>query len=383
MASRLIRKYQRGSPTQEDNEDEIDRRDNIYNIVSANPPTQSDSAGIDQDGSDFSYFAKVSLGTSDTPYYMLLDTGAGQTWVMGDSCTSSPCKSHNTFGPDESSTYNAVAKDFNIAYGTGDVSGVQVTDDVGIAGMKFSMTFGVANQTSNQFSSFPIDGILGLNQEKSQPPNFLQVLVASKVLKSNLFGVSISRSADGANNGAINFGQPDTSRFNGDLSYTPVSTNTQSDWAIPIDNLGVGDKKSGITDTLAYIDTGTSFIFCDADDAKTLHALIPGSAVASDGVTYYVPCTTTDSVFFTFSGVAYEVSSRDWVGPKVDDRCTSNIYGYPVVPGAWLLGDTFLKNVYAVFDIDQNRVGRSSSALSFEAELTRLQDWSLRMPLPL
>lgn len=292
---------------------------------------------------------------------MLLDTGAGQTWVMGDTCTSSPCKSHNTFGPGDSTTYQAVPKDFKIEYGTGDVAGVQVIDDVGIAGFKLSMTFGVANKTSDQFNSFPIDGILGLNQQKSQTPNFLQVLAASKLLKSNIFGVSISRASDGANNGAINFGQPDTSKYSGDLSYTSVSTNAQNDWAIPIDDLGVGDKKSGITDTLAYIDTGTSFIFCDADDAKTFHALIPGATVASDGVTYHVPCTTTDSAFFTFSGVTYQVSSKDWVGPKVNDRCTSNIYGYPVVPGAWLLGDTFLKNVYAVFDVDRNRVGWSLS----------------------
>lgn len=375
MANRLTRKYQRGSPVQDIDEDELEKRDNIYNIVTAAKPTQTNSAGIDQDGSDYSYFAEVSLGTSSTVYHMLLDTGAGQTWVMGDTCTSAPCKTHNTFGPSDSTTYKAVANDFKIAYGTGDVSGMQVTDDIAIAGMKLSMTFGVANSTSNQFSSFPIDGILGLNQQQSQTPNFLQVLVSSKVLKANIFGVALSRSGDGSNTGAINFGQLDTSKFSGSLSYTSVSTNSQNDWAIPLDNLGVGSKKTDISNTMAYIDTGTSFIFCDEDEAKTFHGLISGATVASDGVTWYVPCTTTDSAFFTFSGVTYQVSSEDWVGPQVNGRCTSNIYGHAVVAGAWLLGDTFLKNVYAVFDVDQNRVGKSPTTSTYiMPKLTQSQD---------
>jgi len=357
LAGRLTRKYQRGTPVQQVNEDGVAKRANTYSIMSAATPSQTNSAGIDQDGTDFSYFAQVYLGTKSTPYNMLLDSGAGQTWVMGSTCTSGPCKLHNTFGPSDSTTYKPVSDVFTIGYGTGQVSGLQATDTLDIAGLKLSMTFGIANQTSDDFNNFPIDGIIGLNRVESDYPNFVDSLVSSKVLKSNIFGISINRAKDGTNTGEINFGQPDTSRFSGSLSYTPVSSNSEKDWALPMDNLGVGTKQSGITGTLGYIDTGTSFIFCPPADAKTFHSLIPGSS-STDGITYYVPCTTTDSAFFTFSDVTYQVSSKDWVGPMVNGQCTSNIYGTPVVAGAWLLGDTFLKNVYIVFDVDQNRVGR-------------------------
>jgi len=302
----------------------------------------------------------VLIGSNETPLEMLLDTGAGNSWVMGSTCTSVPCTEHSTFGPEDSQTYTPLdGESFSVQYGTGDVSGTLANDTFSFAGLKLEMTLGIANVTSSDFSSYPMDGILGLSQlQVNGQPNFIQTLVGAKLLQSNVFGISISRSGDGPNLGEINFGAPDTSRFSGSLSYTSVASNGESDWAIPMDSIGWAGQDSGLTGRTAYLDTGTSFIFCPADDAKAFHALIPGSDLQSDGVTYHVPCTTTDAATVTFSGVTYNISSEDWVGPNVDGACTSNIYGQPVVNDGWLLGDTFLKNVYALFDVDQNRVGK-------------------------
>ena len=275
---------------------------------------------------------------------------------MGTSCTTSSCKLHDTFGPTDSTTYEEVSKEFFIGYGTGNVTGTQVHDSVTLAGLKLDMTFGVASETSKDFENFPIDGILGLSQMTGEHPNFIQSLATSKLLKSNIFGVSINRASDGPNTGEINFGAPNTAKFSGDLKYTSVSANAEKDWALSFDGAGIGTKKSDVPSRLAYLDTGTSFIFADPTDVKTFHAQIPG-AKAADTISYTVPCDTTDSLFFTFSGVSYTVSPKDWIGPKTNGVCTSNIYGIAVIPNAWLLGDTFLKNVYAVFDIDQSRVG--------------------------
>lgn len=334
------------------------RATNTYPVVTAATPTQTNSAGIDQDGTDYSYFAQVLLGSTNKPLYMLLDSGAGQSWVMGSTCISPACKTHNSFGPADSTTFKPIdGSSLTLAYGSGSVTGTFANDSLSIAGITLPVTLGIANDTSNDFSAFPMDGILGLSQAPGTYPNFIQTLVASKTLKSNLFGVSINRNSDGPDTGEISFGTPDTSKYTGSLDFNAVSANAEGDWAISMDGLGLVGKDAGITGKLAYIDTGTSYIFAPADDVAQLHGTIPG-AKSSDGVTWTVPCTTTTPLTFTFSGVTYNVSSKDWVGPMANSACTSNVYGHPVVDGEWLLGDTFLKNVYTVFDIDGNRVGK-------------------------
>lgn len=363
LARRLAKKYaDRPTKVQAAAVDERDlsKRTNTYSIDAAATPTQTNSAGIDQDGTDYSYFAQVLLGSKSTPMYMLLDTGAGTTWVMGDSCTSDPCQKHNTFGPGESSTYQASDNTFSIEYGSGSVSGVSASDSLSIAGLKVVMPIGIANVTSDDFNSFPIDGILGLSQVPGSTPNFLQSLVSAKLLQSNIFAVDLDRASDGPNNGEISFGAVDSSKFTGKIGYSPVASSEGGEWAISLDSISVGGTQAPITDKLTYIDTGTSYIFAPSEDVSALHSVIPGSQ-SSDNTTFQVPCKTTTPITLTFSGVSYDISPADWVGgPSSDPNlCTSNIYGHTVVSGAWLLGDTFLKNVYTVFDVDQNRIGES------------------------
>lgn len=333
--------------------------DTSSSIETAAVPTQANSAGIMQTGTDFSYFAQVELGSKNDPLLMLLDTGAGTTWVMGPDCTSTACKTRASFGAADSSTYKAVNTDLDIAYGSGHVTGTYATDTINFAGMSFSFTFGIANSTSDQFNSFPFSGILGLSQQTGPVPNFLQTIISSKTLKANVFGMDLNRASDGTNTGEINFGAPDTSRYSGSLSYTSVAKNGPNHWAVALDNVGYGNTQVGVTGRLGYLDSGTSYVFGQPSDVIAFHALVP-DAVTTDNITWTVPCSTTTSMSFTFSGVTYNVSSKDWVGPSVNGVCTSNIYGMAVVDkDSWLIGDTFFKNVYALFDVDQDRIGTS------------------------
>jgi hypothetical protein len=359
LAERLAQKYKHITATRST---PVEQRDKTYKIVSAAIPTTTNSIGVDQDGTDFSYFAQVRIGSNGTPMNMLLDTGAGTSWVMGHDCTSEPCKNHNNFGAQDSTTYKETGVDFELHYGSGNVTGHMATDTFTLAGLTVKPTFGVALVASDDFNNFPIDGILGLAQSKGPHDTFIETLVASKILKANMFGVSISRSADGPNTGVLNFGFPDTTRFVGDLAYTSVHAEKkeQGDWAIPMDDISFDGKKAGIQFKVAYIDTGTSYIFTRKEEVKKLHDLIPG-ATSEDGITWRVPCTTITDLRLTFGTNSYAISSKDWVGPVKDGKCTSNIYGHDVVGDAWLLGDTFLKNVYAVFDVDQHRIGKDSS----------------------
>jgi len=126
-----------------------------------------------------------------------------------------------------------------------------------------------------------------------------------------------------------------------------------------VDDAGVDDRGCKFTGKTAIIDTGTSFVLMPPDDAKKLLTQIPKAEPS--GETFQIPCATTAAIQFTFSGVTYNVSAKDYLGKTVDggNMCASNIIGRQTFgANQWLMGDAFLKNVYTVFDFTQNRIGK-------------------------
>lgn len=254
---------------------------------------------------------------------------------------------------------------FSVVYGTGSVKGVQGTDSVHLGGMSAPLTFGLAQTVSDEFLSYPMDGILGLGRPETlvsdptgvKAPSLLDALVSQKVISSKLFGLALWRSTDGgSNDGEINFGSPDSSRYDGDLNYISTVKGTNGFWEVPIADAGVDGKKAGITGRTAVIDSGTSFILMPQDDAAKLHQAIPNSS--HNGESFIVPCDATNKMQFIFGSVTYDISSKDYIGRPSGLGCASNIVGRQVFGSKqWLVGDVFLKNVYTVFDYDQQRVG--------------------------
>lgn len=295
---------------------------------------------------------------------MLLDSGATSTWVPATGCNSESCLNpeHQTYGPTNSSTYITTEKTFSINYGTGTVSGSYASDTVSIAGLTMDLTFGAANVTSKDFNNFPFDGILGLGYSTSSDAvtSFMGTIVEQKLLKANIFGVDLSRASDGSQDGEINFGAPDMSKYKGNLVYSDVISG-QDTWLIPVDDASYNGTSANLSRRTALIDTGTTWVFLPPADAAQIFNLVEGSVLNTSNDTYQVPCDTTTPIHFAFSGTSFGISSQDWVGDVVDQSknlCASNIYPVSAVGnGVWLIGDTFLKNVYTVFDYDESRVG--------------------------
>ena len=318
---------------------------------------------INEDGTDYSYFSTVNIGSSGESLNMLVDTGAANTWVMGSDCRSKACLAHNTFGRANSGTLQVTRNTWNVTYGTGQVSGVVVNDTVSMAGFTLPLAFGSASVTSDDFLTYPMDGILGLGRPKSNVmgvPTVMEALDSAHLLKGKLLGVNLQRNLDGATDGEVNFGTVDSSKFVGDLSYT-TSVSNDGLWEVPVDDAGVDNRGCKFTGKTAIIDTGTSFVLMPPDDAKKLLTQVP--KVEPSGETFHIPCASTAAIQFTFSGVTYNVSSKDYLGKSVDggSMCVSNIIGRQTFgANQWLMGDAFLKNVYTVFDFTQNRIGMHS-----------------------
>lgn len=226
------------------------------------------------------------------------------------------------------------------------------------------LTFGLATNVSQEFKLYPMDGILGIGRGGSttattttttHTPQIMQVLSSSRLIGAKLYGIHLSRGAP--HDGELNLGAPNPSRFTGDLNWSDCLASGPGFWEIPLSDAGTDGHSAGLTDRTAIIDTGTSFILMPPADAAALHASINGST--HSGETFSVPCDTTAVMHLSFNNVAYNISTDDWRGEKLDSGlCRSRIIGRQTFNSSqWLVGDVFLRNVYSVFDFDHARVG--------------------------
>ena len=336
------------------------KRDNHYTISTAQTPAQTDSVAINQDGTDFSYFSALGFGSRNKTMYLLIDSGASSTWVMGSGCTTDACVAHNTFGNADSGSLIASDRTFDLAYGTGVVSGSIANDSLDLGDFIVNISFGMASEVSDDFLSYPMDGILGLgrpNNEEGRYPTVFESIMAERALDSNQFGVHLSAAGEGEMDGELNFGAPDPSRYDGSLSFTDTVSSGPM-WDIPIDDAGFNGDMCGFKGRTAIIDTGTSFMLLPPGDAEKVHSKIPG--YKQDDQTFNVPCSVTEPLQIQFSGKTYNISASDYISKSdgMEGMCPTNIIGKQAFDeDQWLVGDVFLKNVYTVFDLDRNRVG--------------------------
>ncbi|KAJ5484986.1 Aspartic-type endopeptidase ctsD [Penicillium diatomitis] len=332
------------------------RRGDTYAIVKSNTPTMKNSAALDQDGEDFSYFAVVDVGSQKQQMWMALDTGSPSSWVFSALCRDSVCQRHHKFDKSQSSSYSSSDSVFTIGYGSGTVSGNLGTDTFGLADMDVTLSFGTATSANDTFASYPFDGILGLGRSRTGGwgiPSFMDVVADKKLLPANIVGFSLSRAKDHKNDGEVNFGAVDTTKFDGNISYIPTSTKT---WTIPMDDAYVDGKPLGLTNRAATIDTGTTYILIPPADAAALFAHVPNSY--RSGENFIIPCNSTATIEFAFAGIKYSILPEDYIGASSTGGCVATIVGHESSgPNDWLVGDVFLKNVYSVFDFDNGHIG--------------------------
>jgi DNA-directed RNA polymerase subunit F len=241
----------------------LSKRKNTYAVSKPATPTAPNSAGIYQYGPDYSYFIRVQVGEAQQPFYMLLDTGASNTWIMGSDCESDACHLHDTFDPSSSKSWRTKNKGFTIQYGSGNLTGSVGQDTATFAGITHDLSFGLANYTTDDFKHFAFDGILGLATSPSVTGTFLQTLREKKVLDSLIVSISMNRASDGGNDGQVTFGGIDKTKYKGEITYHSIGPDQKEkgEWAVTLDDASLNGKSAGLQSKLAYIDTGTSFIF--------------------------------------------------------------------------------------------------------------------------
>ncbi|KAI9056707.1 acid protease [Trametes sanguinea] len=108
--------------------------------------------------------------------------------------------------------------------------------------------------------------------------------------------------------------------------------------------------------TLATFDTGTSLIYAPPSYVHAIYENVPGAQLMpmdeTGQVIYMVPCTTKMNITFSINGVLYPIHPIDAISLMIQDdglMCQGSLTGGTTADTDWLLGDSFLRNVYILF----------------------------------
>ncbi|KZO96681.1 acid protease [Calocera viscosa TUFC12733] len=333
------------------------------------------SEGLDIDGNDGLYLASVMIGTPSKEFLIMMDSGSGDFWVGATGCqimvadsngniegTDQPCaSSHPYLGSTTSSTLVNTKVSFEDFYGTGGVSGVIVSDQVELAGFAMpNYKFGMATLEEAIFSGMSGDGLMGLSKSSLSQmglPSPAQYLYNGGAIPEPITSIKISRLSDGLNDGEITFGSLDTTKYVADTLVT-LSADNSGFWIGTADGVTVNGNSVGTLSVSSVVfDTGTSYLYGPLNDVRNIYAQIPGS-VENPDQSFYIPCDASASVAFTFGGQNFSIDPRDLVTfqATASNMCATTIGGSGGNPTSWLLGDTFLKNVYISLNEKANTI---------------------------
>ncbi|KAI6373128.1 hypothetical protein MCOR25_003527 [Pyricularia grisea] len=360
------------------------------------------------------YYLDVKVGTPGQDARMLLDTGSSDAWVVssradlcwtprlqqqyGDNCGS-------TYNETKSSTYSLKERGgFQIKYLDGSAArGDYIKDDFTIGKVTIKgLQMGVASTTVRG------SGILGVGfsshvAAKQPYPNIMDELVAQKIIQAKAYSLWLNDRRSPS--GRILFGGIDTAKFIGALKVIPlipdVTTKNITSFTVALSGFDIElsnktktkiDLRNASNPTL--LDSGTTLSYLPAAMAEKVFGMF--GAVEDKNITglTYISCDYLQKekdmlMSFTFAndGGTIKVPMYEMVldvvrnlagfqappGLPFKDVCLFGIQStgqfaqqYNSLEGAnfTLLGDTFLRSAYVVYDLDHNQIGIAQANLN-------------------
>ncbi|KAJ7079971.1 acid protease [Mycena belliarum] len=310
---------------------------------------------------DVEWAGTISIGTPAREFLIDFDTGSADLWVPSAACTSVTCEAKSKFNANLSSTAEAQVEKFSILYGDGSsVLGPVYTDTVTVAGIQATKQyFSAVTTLSASFAADPIDGVLGLAFPAISNLNhspFFNTAKAEGSLAVNQFGFCLA-----ANNSELYLGGTNAKKFVGDIEYHAIDTTTGF-WQLTTAEVKVGSA-TAVAGIETIIDSGTTIMYGPPAAVKEVYAKVAGSALYDAANGYYsYPCDSAPEIAFNWGGADWAISAANFNLGKTEEGsklCVGALAGQDLGLGAgvWLLGDSFMKNVYTAFDFELKAVG--------------------------
>lgn len=295
---------------------------------------------------------------------------------------------------------------FEVDYLGGDrILGDWVQDSLTIAGITLlNMKIGLGKTYNfppgaapeDTENPFPFGGILGVgllsnhtdwfvqNGDAVTIPSLLELMVQQGIISSRAFSIYLD--AANTSTGTVVFGGVDTAKYNGDLVTVPIVPENGGDygWVVLLDSVkfdgrnGTVDCSASHLNASATIDTGTASTYVPWNIAVEILKIV--GAINTTDYGYIVPCNVADwnaSISFGLqnsSAPTIDVPISQFVDPALQINTTvplemngTRMCYWGLVPAGVdpqsgfeipvLLGDTFLRGAYVLFDVDGLEMG--------------------------
>ncbi|KAK1242637.1 hypothetical protein MKX08_005449 [Trichoderma sp. CBMAI-0020] len=372
------------------------------------------------------YYAEFSVGTPPQKLSFMLDTGSSDTWVNSvdaDLCTDSILQEEigefcsKQFDQTKSKSFNSTRQSFNITY----------LDGRNIRGRYFKDTVTINDATiKNQQMGLALEsvrgtGLMGLGYRSNEAaaikyPTVIENMVSQKIIAMPAFSLYLNDLQ--TSQGSILFGGVDTDKFHGGLATLPfqplpASVSRTSDivmYAVQLNGLKVSGVDTPAVNATAVLDSGSTISLLPGDVVQAVWKEF--GVMSIQGIPNpFVDCAKANlkdtSLSFQFTNKTIRVPIDEMVIDNlasVQDRIFSDPTLKQVFKG-WsgvctfgmastsdfgissdqfvLLGDTFLRSAYVVYDLQNQQVGIAQATLnSTSSSIIEFQAGSKSIPGP-
>lgn len=332
------------------------------------------SVRVELDNQETLYFMNVSIGTPAQDLQLHLDTGSSDLWVNVDDsrlCSEreDPCSGSGTYSANSSDTYQYLNSDFNISYVDGSGSaGDYVTDTMSFGGVTLQdQQFGIGYVSSSTEGilgiGYPINEVAVAYNGGNPYPNVPWNLVKHDEININAYSLWLNDLS--ASTGSILFGGINTAKFQGELQTLPIISEqgVYAEFVIALTDIGANGEMDNIAKDVAIpvlLDSGSSLMYLPDEIADTIFDAVNAQYSEDQGAAF-VDCAlrwAEGSIDFTFSGATISVGLDELViVAGVDQGEPVCILGIAPAEGSTpVLGDTFLRSAYVVYDMEHNEI---------------------------
>jgi len=290
----------------------------------------------------YQYITSFTLGNPPQEMKASLDTGSSDLWVYSSGA------SYN-YDHTKSSSAEYVNDDFNIQYvdGTG-ASGDYYKDELTWGAASVTAQFAI-DETYSDESPTGVFGVALIPSEATTGDHYRNYPYALKdagLIESAAYSLYLN-DAD-SEDGTILFGALDKSKYTGELGVVPLI----SDSSFTVHASIYGEQYPVI------LDAGTSLTYLPDGVLSTI-ARDLGCTYDSYAGAYKAGSDRSKSITYTFGDVDITIPPSELYHALLNNSDELYLTILPYTQAAYniLLGDSFLRSAYVVYDLDNKSIG--------------------------